>query len=373
MVLQEVTRTGAVEAVAALARAVGLGWLGIVTGAMGDSGHASGECYALLYNTARVTEALGGVCQGAARGVGEGVGDRALQVEAFMYDREHTGSAAFRQDAMWDKETIRRADFGFQGAGGARRPGYFRLHHSGSGRSLILATMHGVYDNKELRVLQFRALCSLLPARPVESSRVVFALLGDFNSDAINTVGLGTVSFAQTAEGKKMARAMKKRCDFINVSPSDKKTSIAGYHYDEIFVADAARGKKKREATVFPEYERFHSMRGARAISVFTPEKLRPTAADDTEKKRLGQFKSKVYTDHFLVCVDVEFTCPLPPPPPPVAAAAAAAAAVAVVAAPPPPADDLKSHTVIELKTLLRARGLTVSGNRQALIDRLRG
>ena len=69
------------------------------------------------------------------------------------------------------------------------------------GRSLVVATIHTAFSDAETRRRQFRALRSLLPSKPLDCRRCVFALLGDFNSDASNTRGMtSSAHFAQTAD-----------------------------------------------------------------------------------------------------------------------------------------------------------------------------
>uniref|UniRef100_A0A7S2CEE5 SAP domain-containing protein n=2 Tax=Florenciella parvula TaxID=236787 RepID=A0A7S2CEE5_9STRA len=379
VVLQEVS-TNADETVALLAAEIGGGdWGFRLSDATGGSGPAKGECYALLYNRTRVETVLGG---------------EVPAVESFMYNRRDTGHAAFRREAEWG--TAQRADFSFAGASAARLPGFFRLA-SCSGRSLVVATVHTAFSDAATRRQQFRALGSLLPSKPLDCSRCVFALLGDFNSNASNTEGMtSSASFAQTKFGQALADELTQRCRFSNVSNHHDATSWGGAHYDEAYVQADAVGS--RHAHVYPIQRRIaalarEAVRKRRPggggggpvaaaadlnpLDVFTPPELRPERGSIHHKT----FDSCVFTDHLLVFVDVEFQAPseLPAKGRRLYAKAVAAQATAAPrasnssvasnrAAAEAPSSDL---TVVALREQLRERGLKVGGNKAELVARL--
>ncbi|GMH71918.1 hypothetical protein TrST_g1493 [Triparma strigata] len=346
VVLQEVD-TGARAAVSCVAREIGPDWRVVLTGATSNNptSHGAKECYALIYNESRVKEVLGGA--GAAA-------EGSLRVQSFMYDRMNTGDSAFRSDAGWGNGN--RADFTFAGASGARLPGFFRIHHSGSERSLVLGTIHAAFSNADVRELQFKAIKSLLP-ETLDSGRVIFALLGDFNSDATNTRNMASsVSFADTAQGSAFAEDLKER-SFVNVSSPNNATSIGGMHYDEVFVPSAVHGR--RHAHVFPTRPRFEALAayakngsgdgGGGAGEqfdpkvVFTPVEMRSRNSSKTDE--LTTFNSEVYTDHFLVFVDLEFKGDAE--------------------------GSFSKMTVAELRAELKKRNQKVSGKKAELIARL--
>ena len=295
VVLQEVSSRGK-AAVQCVAEATGEGWRYCLSGLTGDSGPAAGECYALLWNEGRIFRSLSGD--------GEATGKDEVVAEDFMYNRRDTGNAAFRRAVGWGSD--QRADFTFQGASAARLPGYFRLYlktHSRE-RSIVVGTLHAAFTDRDTRRRQFAALGSLLPSEPLDVEMCIFALMGDFNSDAHAE---GMTSFSQTAAGLRLAETLQSQCHFTSMLDDGNATSIGGTHYDEVFVQqEALRGTRK--AKVYPTFERFIALGGGegQALTTFTPPTMR-AAPECSASQVLATFKKHVFTDHLLVYVDVCF------------------------------------------------------------------
>lgn len=232
-------------------------------------------------------------------------GADALKVEAGLYARGKTLSADFRAATAWESMPG-RIDFAMEGASAARLPAFFFAHNGrgghgssghGCGRSLAICSVHlafGAGGVSDTRTRQLENLASLTPGVGHDPTSCLFALLGDFNSNA--TVRERGHDFASSDVGKATMERLNgptpKR--FVSALPAGQKTSIGGERYDEIIVHGDTLGN--RSAHVFPKRDQLvPHMRAS------LPE------AEQEAAKSLTTAFSNILSDHLPVFVDLEF------------------------------------------------------------------
>jgi len=333
-------------------------WSYRVSPPTGTKGPPLGECYALLYNAASVAAFFTTSDSDASAGVADAAGTAdGVSVESFIYEQSSTGSREFRKAVEWG--SVRRVDFAFGGAGAARLPGFFWLRSANREHSVVITTLHAAFSDKAVRKRQLDNLSSLLPQRALDAQRCVFALMGDFNSDAHTT---GSVPYAQTEAGRRVGAALQRRGNFVSLADHSDPTGVGGWHYDEVIVQADAMGAV-RKAKVFPPHKELVRLGGGEAffLEAFTPLTMR-TGADGGPRQRLATFKSCVFTDHYLLHVDVRFArAPRDStsvPPTTLAQAPGYAPAEQMK-------EDLAALGLPELKLLAERRGITVVGDRR--------
>lgn len=220
-----------------------------------------------------------------------------LSIECGLYDRGTTLSDAYRQATDWDA-VAPRFDFALGGASDARLPAFFFARDAShpSGRSVAICSVHLAYGRagkSDTRERQLAQLASLMPGGDYEPSRCLYALLGDFNSNA--SVAERGHDFASSAVGDAaMACANSHASGHVLALAAGKKTSVGGERYDEMIVHGAALGR--RHAHVFPPRERL------------VPHMQ---AALPVEEQQSGASIStaffNIFSDHLPVYCDLEF------------------------------------------------------------------
>lgn len=248
-----------------------------------------------------------------------GCATAALRVEAGLYQRDETLSAAFRAAADW-KAVKGRFDFAMQGASAARLPGLFFVHHGGDGggrsRSIALCSVHlafGANGSSETRERQLSNLASLMPGPSYDHDACLFALMGDMNSNA--SVAERGHDLASSELGKRVVGEINRSSPGHELAlRAGQKTSIGGGRYDEVIVHDGARGK--RSAHVYPH----------RAEIVSQMKRALPLEEQE-EYKSVHMAFSNIFSDHLPVYVDLEFRGAARVTPAPVLAAPPTAAA----------------------------------------------
>ena len=163
-----------------------------------------------------------------------GCSTASLSVEAGLYDRSQTLSPAFQAATDWQSVSS-RFDFGMQGASAARLPAFFFAHGGGGdegGRSLAVCSVHlafGVGGKSDTRTRQLDNLKSLMPGAAYDPSSCLFALLGDFNSNA--SIAERGFDFASSDVGKAVISKLNGATPgrgYVAALPANKKTSIGG-------------------------------------------------------------------------------------------------------------------------------------------------
>ena len=261
------------------------------------------EGYSLLWKRARVRKELG----------------EDLKVTAFIYDeRGRDYSTSFLEDTKWAEYDGTRHDVIFADEdgkrGSARRPAYFYL--KGEKGAIVIATVHnsfvsklkeknehGTKDSILIRMKQLEHVDWLLPGQPVDKTKVLFALMGDFNEPHLDRPGLlRRVKRIFTKEYSKKVVHLEKfwaGCDKVGLrrcSSDNLKTAVKnGTHYDDIFVT----GDFDAPAACFPTYEDLEWWGGWKQ---FTPAEY---------NKEWPKFISRVLSDHLLVYADVSPPKPL--------------------------------------------------------------
>lgn len=242
--------------------------------------------HAMLYCSHALAASMG--CTGAD----------ALKVEAGLYARGKTLSADFRAATAWESMPG-RFDFTMEGASAARLPAFFFAHNGpgGCGRSLAICSVHlafGAGGVSDTRTRQLENLASLTPGVEHDPASCLFALLGDFNSNA--TVRERGHDFASSDVGKATMERLNGPTPerFVSALPAGQKTSIGGERYDEIIVHGDTLGNRK--AHVFPKRDQLvPHMRAS------VPE------AEQEAAKSLTTAFSNILSDHLPVFVDLEF------------------------------------------------------------------
>ena len=277
--------------------------------------------HAMLYRLDLLSDAVG--CAAAA-----------LCVEAKLYERDETLSAAFRAATDW-AAVKGRFDFAMQGARAARLPGLFFVHGGGGNgggggggggggqpRSIALCSVHlafGANGSSETRERQLSHLASLMPGPSYDHGACLFALMGDMNSNA--SVAERGHDLASSELGKQVVGAINRSSPGHDLAlNAGQKTSIGGERYDEVIVHDRARGMRK--AHVYPP----------RAEVLGQMQRALPLEEQE-EYKSVHMAFCNIFSDHLPVYVDLEFhgapapapTVPTAPSAPPTVAAAAAA------------------------------------------------
>ena len=317
--LQEVAKSADLEALCRLLDERG--------GHEGHNANAGGEWratpvvgeHAMLFRRSALAEALG--CPSPAT----------LRVECDVYARGETLSPAFRGATDW-ASLQPRFDFAMQGASAARLPAVFFAYdgeepsggsHDGgegnggkgnggegkgdegttassrrrSARTLAVVSVHlafGVGGKSETRSRQLEQLASLVPGGGYDPSSCLFALLGDFNSNA--SVAARGHDFASSEVGDATMAALNAHsAGHVLALAAGKKTSIGGERFDEIVCHRRALGR--RHAHVFPQRDQLIShMRAA------LPE------AEQEAAKNLTIAFSNIFSDHLPVFVDLAFS-----------------------------------------------------------------
>ena len=291
-----------------------------------SAGERSGECYALLWEQHAVVRALGGDAAAANDIAAEGPNRKMARehphytnIPAFPYDRNQTGTPAFRQHCKWQGDGVpaRRYDYCSFGER-ARIPVYFELKLSGppaaaSERQLVVGTIHSACGDSVMRERQWANARSLLPSDDCGSDgQCVFVFAGDFNSGFDLAKG---DTFHQTKAYDAVIETLGDEfvCCDLNAGAKGGTSLKSQERYDEIFVTRSSvcssRGRAPRHANVFPLPK---MLPGADEDEIWT-RFIPPVGRTDGG---FGTFKAKVFTDHLMVYIDVEFR-PLPAQPPP--------------------------------------------------------
>ena len=238
------------------------------------------EAYAIFWKRARVKKELG----------------EDVKAITFVYDergRDYRGrdySTSFLEDTKWAEYDGTRHDVIFAdedgNEGSARRPAYFYL--KGGKGAIVIATLHNASESaRSIRMRQLEHVDWLLPGQRVDKTKVLFALMGDFNQ-----------KLEDGASTKNYLRKFWAGCDKVGLrrcSSDNLKTSVKkGTHYDDIFVTGDFDGP----AACFPTYEDLESWGGW--------EQFLPAEYNDWAK-----FKSRILSDHLLVYADVWPLMPL--------------------------------------------------------------
>ena len=231
------------------------------------------EGYALLWKRARVKEELG----------------EDVTATPFVYDeRGRDYSTSFLADTKWNEYNGTRHNVIFadeEEGGSARRPAYF--HFRGNKGAIVIVTLHNASGSARVREQQLEHVDWLLPGQRVDKTKVLFALMGDFNQKLED--GASTKSYLSEFWAG-CDNVGLRRCSSDNLSTSVKQ----GRHYDDIFVTGDFDGP----AACFPTYEDLESWGGW--------EQFLPAEYNDWAK-----FKSRVLSDHLLVYADVWALMPL--------------------------------------------------------------
>mmetsp|Transcript_29712 Transcript_29712/g.76822 ORF Transcript_29712/g.76822 Transcript_29712/m.76822 type:complete len:558 (+) Transcript_29712:47-1720(+) len=266
--------------------------------------------HAMLYQPVLLAAALG--CPLAA-----------LRVEGGLYERDDSLSPAFQAATDWRGDGT-RFDFTMQGASGARLPALFFVHadaSAGVGRSIAVCSVHlafGAGGKSEVRERQLAHLSSLMPGAAYTPGRCLYALMGDFNSNA-SVVERGR-DLASSALGERIVSEVNSASPgHVLALQAGRETSIAGERYDEVVVHGAVLGR--RHAHVYPKREDIPQDQMHAAL----PPAERTAVGD----KSVHMAFCNIFSDHLLVYVDLQFARdddqatrsarngqPLPPPPP---------------------------------------------------------
>ena len=192
-------------------------------------------------------------------------------------------------------------------ASGARLPALFFVHggSGAAGRSLALCSVHlafGVGGKSETRERQLDNLASLMPGAGYDPSRCVYALMGDFNSNA--SVKEWGHDLASSDVGERVLAKVNQASPGHTIALKEgKKTSVKGERYDEIIVHLAAVGRRK--AHVYPTRETILRMRTAAVPEV-----------EQEGASKLSMAFNNIFSDHLPIFVDVVFKQPAPAPTP---------------------------------------------------------
>ena len=274
------------------------GWQGETSGPSRADGstatHGKAEAYAIFWKRARVKKELGDD----------------VSIRSFVYSTQnYPYNADFRKVMTWDRS---RHHVIFEDEEGkddsARRPAYFYLE--GGKGAIVIATLHnsfvsklkeknehGTKDSIRIRMKQLEHVDWLLPGKPLDKTKVLFALMGDFNEPDLDRPGLLQGIWSRKEYSKKLVHLEKfwAGCDKIGLrrcSSDCLKTAVAkGTHYDDIFVT----GDFDAPAACYPTYEDLEYWGGWKQ---FLP-------AEYNDDDHWAKFKSRVLSDHLLVYADV--------------------------------------------------------------------
>ncbi len=263
--------------------------------------HGKAEAYAIFWKRARVEKELGDD----------------VSITSFVYSTQnYPYNADFREVMTWGRRWHRVIFEDEEGKDdSARRPAYFYLKgekgaiviatfHNSAGSKLKEKNEHGTKTSILIRMKQLEHVDRLLPGQRVDKTKVLFALMGDFNEPDLDRPGLlrRVKNFLSTKEYSKKVVHLEKfwaGCDKIGLrrcSSDCLKTTVAnGTHYDDIFVT----GDFDAPAACFPTYEDLESWGGWKP---FVPPEY---------NKELRKFTSRVLSDHLLVYADVSPPKPL--------------------------------------------------------------
>ena len=170
-------------------------------------------------------------------------------------------STSFLEDTKWVEYDGTRHDVIFAdedgNRGSARRPAYF--HFRGKKGAIVIVTLHNASGSARVREQQLEHVDWLLPGQRVDKTKVLFALMGDFNEPDLDRPGLlRRVKRIFTKEYSKKVVHLEKfwaGCDKVGLrrcSSDNLKTAVKnGTHYDDIFVT----GDFDAPAACFPTYE----------------------------------------------------------------------------------------------------------------------
>ena len=262
--------------------------------------HGKAEAYAIFWKRARVKKELGDD----------------VSITSFVYSTKYYPyNADFREVMTWDRSrhhVIYEDEEGKDDS--ARRPAYFYLKggkgtiviatfHNSAGSKLKEKNEHGTKTSIRIRMKQLEHVDRLLPGQRVDKTKVLFALMGDFNEPDLDRPGLLQGVWSRKEYSKKLVHLEKfwAGCDKIGLrrcSSDCLKTMVKnGTHYDDIFVT----GDFDAPAACYPTYEDLESWGGWKWF-------LPPEYNDDDH---WAKFKSRVLSDHLLVYADVWPLMPL--------------------------------------------------------------
>ena len=229
-------------------------------------------------------------------------------MRSYIYSTQHdlNYDAEFREVMTWDRS---RSSVLFKNKdgqdGSARRPAYFYL--KGAKGAIVIATLHNSSTSPMVRKKQLEHVDWLLPGKPVDKSKVLFALMGDFNQKIDRPGFWSTKSFWST-NSKKIVylKNFWVGCDKVGLkrcSDDTLKTAVKnGEHYDDIFVTGDF--DRKLGAACYPTYSQIQSWG--------TWEQVMPAELkQESDFEKWARFTSKVLSDHLLVYADVSPPRPL--------------------------------------------------------------
>jgi endonuclease/exonuclease/phosphatase family metal-dependent hydrolase len=181
----------------------------------------------------------------------------------------------------------------------ARLPALFFVHNgqpheSESFRSITVCSVHLAYGpngKSQTREKQLQDLASLMPGACYDETHSLYALLGDFNSNA--SVPDKGLDFTNSSVGEAVMRGINEKSPgHVLALQAGVKTSIGGQRYDEVIVHKKALGR--RHAHVYP------------CRDLLLPQmKKALSEVDQGRYKSVMMGFSNIMSDHLLVYVDL--------------------------------------------------------------------
>jgi hypothetical protein len=222
-----------------------------------------------------------------------------LKIECALYRHdENPLSPIFKSATNWG---VKRFDFSMQSASAARMPALFFLHNGqpyepsepdkSKFRSIAVCSVHLAFSCEVTRKRQLDHLASLMPGARYDETRCLYALLGDFNSNA--SVAHKGFDFTNSSVGEAvMAKINESSPGHILALQPGVKTSIGGQRYDEVIVHKNTVGR--RHAHVYPRRD------------LLLPQmKAALSEEEQRQYKSVHMGFSNILSDHLLVYVDL--------------------------------------------------------------------
>jgi hypothetical protein len=216
-------------------------------------------------------------------------------------DTQKKMSRSFEVATDW-KGFSRRFDFSLQGVIASRLPTLFFVHNgklpeSPDFKSVTVCSVHLAYgqvSKSETRCLQLQNLASLMAGPRCDRSKCLYALVGDFNSNA--SVATRGLDFRTSDEGTKVMEQINEHSlGHVLALVAGEKTSIGGEWFDEVIVHQSTLGR--RHSHVFP------------TLDLVQPQMRRALPeAEQKQYKTVTMGFGNIFTDHLLLYVDLQFS-----------------------------------------------------------------